>query len=166
MVSHRELIGSRSQPWCQSMAIRESSCLLLRAGQQVQKRLRAALRLAFKDTESAVVLGPPPRRSPSNANSRCAKGPACMGGSATPGESAAAAGGRPPSSKCGYLVGVSSAEKNEDPDACPNCGARVESSISGPTEQLREATERRCPSCGKVLRRDIGGVWSIDETAS
>jgi DNA-directed RNA polymerase subunit RPC12/RpoP len=71
----------------------------------------------------------------------------------------------PHSSKSGYLVAMSSADKDGDRDACPNCGARVESSISGPSEQLREATERRCPSCGRVLRRDIGGVWSIDETA-
>jgi ribosomal protein S27E len=61
---------------------------------------------------------------------------------------------------------LSSSGKDGDPDACPNCGARVESSISGPSEQLREATKRRCPSCGKVLRRDIGGDWSIDETAN
>ena len=73
---------------------------------------------------------------------------------------------RPQTLRCGYLVGVSSAEKDGDRDACPNCGARVESSISGPSEQLREATERRCPSCGKVLRRDIGGVWTVDEAAS
>jgi endogenous inhibitor of DNA gyrase (YacG/DUF329 family) len=61
---------------------------------------------------------------------------------------------------------VSTSEKDPDDDACPNCGARVESAISGPGEQLREATKRRCPNCGKVLRRDIGGKWTIDETAS
>jgi endogenous inhibitor of DNA gyrase (YacG/DUF329 family) len=60
---------------------------------------------------------------------------------------------------------VSGSEKDPDHDACPNCGARVESAISGPGEQLREATQRRCPSCGKVLRRDLGGEWTIDETA-
>ena len=51
-------------------------------------------------------------------------------------------------------------------DACPSCGSRVESSISAPgDEPVREATERRCPSCGKVLRREIGGEWTIvDET--
>jgi predicted RNA-binding Zn-ribbon protein involved in translation (DUF1610 family) len=51
-------------------------------------------------------------------------------------------------------------------DACPNCGARVESAISAPGEVLREATKRRCPSCGKLLRRDVGGEWIIDETAT
>jgi endogenous inhibitor of DNA gyrase (YacG/DUF329 family) len=65
----------------------------------------------------------------------------------------------------GYLVAMSSAD-TPDPDACPNCGARVESSISGPNEELREATKRRCPTCGKVLRREVGGVWSLDPTAS
>jgi ribosomal protein S27AE len=68
--------------------------------------------------------------------------------------------------KSGYRVAVSSFERDGDPDACPNCGARVESSISGPSEELREATKRRCPNCGKVLVRAVGGVWSIDETAS
>jgi endogenous inhibitor of DNA gyrase (YacG/DUF329 family) len=57
-------------------------------------------------------------------------------------------------------------EKNPDDDDCPNCGARVESGISGLGEQLREATQRRCPNCGKVLRRDIGGKWTIDKAAS
>jgi endogenous inhibitor of DNA gyrase (YacG/DUF329 family) len=57
-------------------------------------------------------------------------------------------------------------EKNPDDDDCPNCGARVESGISGLGEQLREATERRCPNCGKVLRREVGGRWRIDEAAS
>jgi ribosomal protein S27E len=44
----------------------------------------------------------------------------------------------------------------------------VESAISAPgDEPVREATERRCPSCGKVLRREVGGEWVIvDETAS
>jgi DNA-directed RNA polymerase subunit RPC12/RpoP len=51
-------------------------------------------------------------------------------------------------------------------DACPNCGSRVESAISAPGEPVREATERRCPSCGKILRRDVGGEWAIDESAS
>jgi len=67
--------------------------------------------------------------------------------------------------KSGYRVAVSSSDK-PDRDACPNCGARVESSISGPNEELREATKRRCPTCGKVLRREVGGVWSVDATAS
>jgi endogenous inhibitor of DNA gyrase (YacG/DUF329 family) len=61
---------------------------------------------------------------------------------------------------------VSTSEKNRDADACPNCGTRVESGISGPDEQLREATQRRCPNCAKVLRRDVGGTWTIDEAAS
>jgi endogenous inhibitor of DNA gyrase (YacG/DUF329 family) len=61
---------------------------------------------------------------------------------------------------------VGTSEKDPDDDACPNCGTRVESAISGPGEQLREATKRRCPTCGKVLRRDVGGKWTIDETAS
>jgi transposase len=60
---------------------------------------------------------------------------------------------------------VSISENDSDDDACPNCGSRVESGISGPGEQLREATQRRCPNCGKVLRRDVGGKWTIDETA-
>jgi DNA-directed RNA polymerase subunit RPC12/RpoP len=46
-------------------------------------------------------------------------------------------------------------------DACPNCGSRVESAISAPGEPLREATERRCPNCGKVLRREVGGAWTV-----
>jgi len=61
---------------------------------------------------------------------------------------------------------VSTSEKDRDYDACPKCGARVESGISGPGEQLREATQRRCPSCGTVLRRDVGGEWTITESAS
>ena len=61
---------------------------------------------------------------------------------------------------------VRTSENDSDHDACPNCGARVESAISAPGEPLREATERRCPSCGKVLRREIGGNWTVDETAS
>jgi endogenous inhibitor of DNA gyrase (YacG/DUF329 family) len=59
---------------------------------------------------------------------------------------------------------VSTSEKDRDADACPNCGTRVESAISGPGEQLREATQRRCPNCGKILRRVVGGRWTIDET--
>jgi ribosomal protein S27E len=59
-----------------------------------------------------------------------------------------------------------SAEDNRDSDACPNCGTRVESTISGPDEPLREATKRRCPTCGTVLVREVGGQWMIDETAS
>jgi DNA-directed RNA polymerase subunit RPC12/RpoP len=51
-------------------------------------------------------------------------------------------------------------------DACPNCGSRVESAISAPGEPVREATERRCPSCGRIIRRDVGGEWAIDESAS
>jgi len=47
-------------------------------------------------------------------------------------------------------------------DACPNCGSRVESAISAPGEPLREATERRCPNCGKALRRDVGGEWTVE----
>jgi endogenous inhibitor of DNA gyrase (YacG/DUF329 family) len=48
-------------------------------------------------------------------------------------------------------------------DACPNCGSRVESAISTPGEEpLREATERRCPNCGKALRREVGGEWTVD----
>jgi predicted RNA-binding Zn-ribbon protein involved in translation (DUF1610 family) len=61
---------------------------------------------------------------------------------------------------------VNTSEKDDDRDACPSCGTRVESGISGPGEPLREATMRRCPNCGKVLRREIGGEWMIDETAS
>jgi ribosomal protein S27AE len=48
-------------------------------------------------------------------------------------------------------------------DACPNCGARVESAISAPgDEPVREATERRCPNCGKTLRREVGGEWTVE----
>jgi len=48
-------------------------------------------------------------------------------------------------------------------DACPNCGSRVESAISAlGDEPLREATERRCPNCGKALRRDVGGEWTVE----
>ena len=48
-------------------------------------------------------------------------------------------------------------------DACPNCGSRVESAISAPgDEPFREATERRCPNCGKALRRDVGGEWTVE----
>jgi len=62
---------------------------------------------------------------------------------------------------------VSTSEKDDrDADACPACGTRVESAISGPGEELRESTERRCPGCGKVLRRVVGGAWMIDETTS
>jgi endogenous inhibitor of DNA gyrase (YacG/DUF329 family) len=61
---------------------------------------------------------------------------------------------------------VSTSEESRDRDACPNCGARVESTISGPGEELRESTQRRCPTCGKVLRRVVGGSWTVDETAS
>jgi DNA-directed RNA polymerase subunit RPC12/RpoP len=61
---------------------------------------------------------------------------------------------------------VSVSEKDSDRDTCPNCGARVESAISAPGEPVREATERRCPTCGKVLRREVGGRWTIDEAAS
>jgi len=64
------------------------------------------------------------------------------------------------------LGDVSTAANDSDHDACPNCRARVESAISAPGEPVREATERRCPSCGKVLRREIGGEWTIDESAS
>jgi ribosomal protein S27AE len=51
-------------------------------------------------------------------------------------------------------------------DACPNCGSRVESAISAPGEPLREAIERRCPNCGKALRREVGGEWMVDESAT
>jgi hypothetical protein len=61
---------------------------------------------------------------------------------------------------------VTSSEKNGEDDTCPNCGTRVESGISGPGEHVREATMRRCPNCAKILRRDVGGTWAIDETAS
>ena len=37
---------------------------------------------------------------------------------------------------------VSTSEKDPDHDTCPNCGARVESAISGPGEELREARSR------------------------
>jgi ribosomal protein S27AE len=59
---------------------------------------------------------------------------------------------------------VDASEKDRDADDCPNCGTRVESDISGPGEQLRESTQRRCPNCGKILRRVVGGKWTIDET--
>jgi DNA-directed RNA polymerase subunit RPC12/RpoP len=61
---------------------------------------------------------------------------------------------------------VGASEQQRDADACPNCGARVESQISGPGEELRESTRRRCPNCGKILLRDVGGVWTVDETSS
>ena len=57
---------------------------------------------------------------------------------------------------------VSTNEEDSNHDACPNCGARVESAISAPGEPLREATERRCPNCGKALRREVGGEWTVD----
>ena len=61
---------------------------------------------------------------------------------------------------------VSTSGDDREKDACPNCGTRVESTISAPGEPLREATERRCPNCAKVLRREVGGEWMVDETAS
>jgi predicted RNA-binding Zn-ribbon protein involved in translation (DUF1610 family) len=61
---------------------------------------------------------------------------------------------------------VSTSEKDGDHDACPSCGTRVESAISAPSEPLRESTRRRCPNCGKVLLREVGGTWAIDESAS
>lgn len=61
---------------------------------------------------------------------------------------------------------VSTGASDSDHDACPNCGARVESAISAPGEPVREATQRRCPNCGKVLQREVGGKWTIDETAN
>jgi predicted RNA-binding Zn-ribbon protein involved in translation (DUF1610 family) len=61
---------------------------------------------------------------------------------------------------------VNPSEETGDHDACPNCGTRVESAISAPGEPVREATERRCPSCGKALRREVGGEWTIDESVS
>ena len=62
--------------------------------------------------------------------------------------------------------GVSTSENDGADDTCPNCGTRVESAISAPGEPLREATQRRCPNCAKVLQREVGGKWTIDETAS
>jgi endogenous inhibitor of DNA gyrase (YacG/DUF329 family) len=61
-----------------------------------------------------------------------------------------------------------SGDVDSEHDACPNCGSRVESAISAPGDvPVREATTRRCPSCGKVLQREVGGEWAIlDETAS
>jgi endogenous inhibitor of DNA gyrase (YacG/DUF329 family) len=56
-------------------------------------------------------------------------------------------------------------EEERGKDACPNCGTRVEYTISGPGEQLREATKRRCPTCGRVLVREVGGSWKIKEAA-
>jgi hypothetical protein len=64
------------------------------------------------------------------------------------------------------LEDVSTSATDRDHDACPNCGSRVESAISAPGDPVREATERRCPSCGKALRREVGGEWKIDESAS
>ena len=61
---------------------------------------------------------------------------------------------------------LSTSGDDREKDACPNCGTRVESTISAPGEPLREATERRCPNCAKVLRRDVGGEWTVDEAAS
>ena len=52
-------------------------------------------------------------------------------------------------------------DADSEHDACPNCGSRVESAISAPSEPVREATERRCPSCGNVLQREVGGEWAI-----
>jgi predicted RNA-binding Zn-ribbon protein involved in translation (DUF1610 family) len=58
---------------------------------------------------------------------------------------------------------VTTADSSSQHDACPNCGSRVESAISAPGDQpLREATERRCPNCGKALRRDVGGEWTLE----
>jgi ribosomal protein S27AE len=61
---------------------------------------------------------------------------------------------------------VTTSGDDREKDACPNCGTRVESTISASGEPLREATERRCPNCAKVLRREVGGEWTVDETAS
>jgi DNA-directed RNA polymerase subunit RPC12/RpoP len=55
---------------------------------------------------------------------------------------------------------------DRDADACPNCGTRVESQISGPGDELREATERRCPNCGKRLLRVVGGTWAVDDVTA
>jgi DNA-directed RNA polymerase subunit RPC12/RpoP len=58
---------------------------------------------------------------------------------------------------------MTNAALDSEHDACPNCGSRVESAISAPGEEpLREATERRCPNCGKALRRDVGGEWTVE----
>jgi predicted RNA-binding Zn-ribbon protein involved in translation (DUF1610 family) len=60
-------------------------------------------------------------------------------------------------------LGTVSTDEKGDHDLCPNCGTRVESAISAPGEPVREATKRRCPNCGKVLRRGVGGEWTGDE---
>jgi predicted RNA-binding Zn-ribbon protein involved in translation (DUF1610 family) len=58
---------------------------------------------------------------------------------------------------------VTTADLNSEHDGCPNCGSRVESAISAAgDEPLREATERSCPNCGKALRRDVGGEWTVE----
>jgi len=46
-----------------------------------------------------------------------------------------------------FARSVRNSEGEADRDACPNCGARVESAISAPGEPVREATRRRCPIC-------------------
>ena len=68
------------------------------------------------------------------------------------------------SARCYVSEDMRTSDEDRESDACPNCGARVESTISGPGEQLREATKRRCPTCGKVLVREVGGEWRIEET--
>jgi len=58
---------------------------------------------------------------------------------------------------------VTGSDPDGEHDACPNCGSRVESAISAPgDEPLREATQRRCPNCGKALRREVGGEWTVE----
>jgi hypothetical protein len=66
------------------------------------------------------------------------------------------------------FASMTTSDLDSEHDACPNCGSRVESAISAPgDEPLREATERRCPGCGKVLRREVGGEWTmVNQTAS
>jgi hypothetical protein len=54
-----------------------------------------------------------------------------------------------------------------DRDACPNCGAHVESNITysvGSGEPMREpdTQARDCPECGTSLRRQPGQPWQVD----
>jgi hypothetical protein len=58
-------------------------------------------------------------------------------------------------------------------DTCPNCGTTVTADSSrgigarGEGEALPEPNEqsRRCPACGKLLRRAVGSPWKVNETA-
>jgi predicted RNA-binding Zn-ribbon protein involved in translation (DUF1610 family) len=74
--------------------------------------------------------------------------------------------GELPKGRCYVSETVSTSEEDSEHDACPSCGTRVESAISAPGEPVREATKRRCPNCGKVLQREVGGEWTIDEAAT